>query len=97
MKWQYDESTGEIVQWRGRPLKRIGPTPCRTVVGCAKGVPEESRALSRANRQAYAHYETCSNVGRFPDDPIVARNARLIASAENEARAALRRQRGAME
>jgi hypothetical protein len=34
--------------------------------------------MSSRNRQALRYHLECDAVGRFPDDPIVRRNARLI-------------------
>jgi hypothetical protein len=81
--YQYNEDTGRVEQWRGRPLRRVRgqPPPCRTPQGCPKGSPEESRQLTRRNEQAYDHYLQCRATGRFPDDPLVARNAAIIRSA----------------
>jgi hypothetical protein len=38
------------------------------------------------NEQALDHYLRCRATGRFPDDPLVARNAAIIRSIENELR-----------
>ena len=74
-QWQYNEQTGEVEQWRGEPLKRVGNPPCLTTTGCPKGSPNAGRELSDANWLAFAHYKQCKAVGIFPDDEIVARNA----------------------
>ena len=81
--WQYNEETGEVEHWRGKPLERAGKPPCRTSRGCAKGSPEDSKTLTRENTQALEHYLECQAVNRFPDDPIVRRNARAIQTAFN--------------
>lgn len=82
---------GQRVMVRGEPLKRTAQVPTLCQLGrCPKGTPEESRELSEANRQAWSHYRRCRAVGRFPDDPVVARNAEVIESAEAEAAAILR-------
>ena len=52
---------------------------CRREEGCPKGTPENSRALSESNQRCYEHYLECRAVGKFPDDPIVRRNAAIIA------------------
>jgi hypothetical protein len=41
--------------------------------------------LSGRNLRAYVHYRECRAVGRFPDDAIVRKNARLIRDAEEMA------------
>jgi hypothetical protein len=51
-------------------------------MGCAKGTPENSRALSPKNVLAYHHYLKCSATGRWPDDHIVLQNAGIIREAE---------------
>ena len=81
-KFHYDEDTGEVHQWRGQPMERRGndKAPCRMKPdGCPKGTPEEPKSLTPKNRQAYHYYLECKAVGEFPRDPIVRRNAALIA------------------
>lgn len=83
-KWLYDEKTGKVVERHGIPIERPKGThpPCRLHIGCPKGSPENSRALTSQNRRAYHHYLECRAVGQFPDDPIVRRNAALIRHVE---------------
>ena len=84
----YDEKTGRRMEHAGKPVRRpIGTLPpCRTRAnGCPKGTPEDSRALTDTNWQAYQHYCECRAVGQFPDDPIVRRNAALIREAADSA------------
>jgi len=84
----YDEKTGERMKSRGEPVRRpVGNLPpCRTRAnGCPKGTPEQSRALTDQNWQAYQHYSECRAVGQFPDDPIVRRNAAIIRQASDSA------------
>lgn len=84
--YQYNDGPGgdrRPTLWRGRPLKRAIGTfpPCRYPdVGCPKGTPERQRVLTPQNAAAYLHWQECEAVGRFPDDRIVRRNARLIRS-----------------
>lgn len=73
----------------GNPLPRQpnNPPPCRPMrgrklIGCPKGTPEEPRSLSRKNQAAYWHWQQCSAIGSFPDDPIVRQNAAVIQQAE---------------
>lgn len=61
-----------------QPMERAGPTPCETELGCPKGTPDKQKSLNLANRWAFSHFRDCDSIGQFPDDPIVARNARLI-------------------
>ena len=80
----YDEATGrpyENPPHSGRlvPRPAAAPPPCRIAgLGCPKGTPEAPRSLRPANRAAYRHYCECRAAGRFPDDPIVRRNAAII-------------------
>ena len=79
----YDEQTGKPVKSGGKLVPRYSGkfAPCRyPALGCLKGTPEESNALNERNAAAYIHWQTCKATNRFPDDPIVARNARLIQS-----------------
>lgn len=83
--YHYDEETGKPYDGRdGSPAKRHRgcPPPCRTAIGCPKGTPENSNALSERNQLAYDHYKTCRATGAFPDDPIVQRNAALFREME---------------
>lgn len=83
--YQYNEDTGLVELWRGQPLRRVRgqSPPCRTPKGCPKGSPEAGRQLMRRNEQTYDHYLRCRATGRFPDDPLVARNAAIIRSVED--------------
>lgn len=83
--FHYNEETGKPYERRdGQPAKRHWgcPPPCRTQVGCPKGTPENSKALSPKNLQAYEHYRECKAVGQFPEDSIIRRNAAIIAMFE---------------
>jgi hypothetical protein len=88
----YDEETGKRKEDRnGNPIPRVKGTfaPCRypdpkqPEGRCPKGTPETSLALTERNRKAWEHYLECKAVGRFPDDPIVRRNAGLIRQIED--------------
>lgn len=80
-KLWYRQSDGLVIlDGLGQPMERVGPTPCRTNVGCPKGTPENQKTLTTANQWAFAHFLDCDAIGVFPDDPIVARNARVIRS-----------------
>lgn len=80
--WLYD-GDGKITQRAGKPVRRpLGViTPC---VNCPKipdGVVKDwhnAESLTEKNSAAFVHYIECRAVGRFPDDPIVARNAAVI-------------------
>ena len=85
-KWQHDEKTGlpvEVRKGTGVYHPRYSPLPCRST-GCPKGTPEAPKSLSDRNRSAYLHYLRGRAVNRWPDDPIVERNAMLIRSVEDE-------------
>lgn len=79
---------GEILRRPARvglPVLRPAgsPTPCHTCpkIPADSPVRDPSQAveLNAKNRQAYWHYQQCAAVGHFPDDPIVKRNAAIIA------------------
>jgi hypothetical protein len=84
----YDEATGR--PWEHPPhsgLLIVRPPgtrpPCRIAgVGCPKGTPENQKGLNAANLAAWRHDRECRATGRFPDDPIVRRNAALIREVE---------------
>lgn len=92
LDFDYDEKTGRPRKGRdGQYEKRLPncPAPCRRAFvdgesECPKGTPENSRALTEANKAAYEHYLECRAVGVFPDDPIVSRNARVIRDVEDQ-------------
>lgn len=80
----HDEATGAIVrQPSGQPVERtaVNLPPCETATGCYKGTPENQLDLSAKNRQAWQHFLGCRQIGRFPPDSIVERNAEVIANA----------------
>ena len=84
-KYQYGED-GKQVMWRGKPMKRgPGNRPiCRYGTDrCPKGTPEASKEMTRKNYAAYQHYIECKAIGKFPDDPIVRRNAATIRAIED--------------
>ncbi len=88
-KYLIDEKTGGFQYGRdGKPELRsmydvngvsVCPPMCRKPDGCPKGTPEKSRALNESNQQCYQHYLECKAVSSFPDDPVVRRNAAIIA------------------
>ncbi len=59
------------------------PPPCRTPKGCPNGTPEASHRLTEQNEAAYQHYRECRAAGKFPDDPVVLRNAAVCREAED--------------
>jgi hypothetical protein len=84
----YDETTGRPAEYPPRSgLMIVRPPgtrpPCRIAgLGCPKGTPENQKGLSAANQAAWRHNHECRATGNFPDDPIVRRNAALIAEVE---------------
>jgi len=85
-KFVYDEKTGQRSVRGGLPILRPKSTkpPCGYGPDrCAKGNPTAGRDLSLHNWQAWQHYLECRATGNFPDDRIVARNARIISSVES--------------
>lgn len=77
----------------GEPIKRELPKtlPCRKdpISGCPKGTAEKSIELNEQGKQIWRHYQECKAIGKFPDDPIVRRNARVISEIEHAADRAL--------
>lgn len=85
-KYVYDERSGARAAHRGQPVARPPGTrpPCGyDAAACPKGSPTAGRELTPANWQAYVHYLQCKATGRFPDDPIVVRNAGVIRLVED--------------
>lgn len=61
--------------------------PCASCPKIAKGDlphPSSAQELSERNKQAYQHWQECRAVGKFPDDPIVRRNAAIIQRLHDE-------------
>lgn len=86
-KYQYEENgpqAGTVKTLDGKPLLRRGPPPCGQPQGCPKGTPEQPKTLNPRNWTAYNAYLQWKAVGRFPDDPIVLRNAAIIRHVEDE-------------
>lgn len=84
--WMYDDSWEKQTRF-GLPVLRPegAKTPCWSCPKIPKGEPARPSSaveLSAKNVRAYIHYGECKAVGQFPDDPIVRRNARIIAGLE---------------
>lgn len=88
-KYLYDEK-GYLVTRRGNgniPLPQVRPagvpTPCAVCPKIPAGEPTKDRSkaieLTPDNALAFSHYRECKAVGRFPDDPLVSRDAAIIA------------------
>lgn len=93
-RFVYDEETGRRALRCGRPIARPEGTlpPCGYGPDrCPKGHPAAGRALNAANRKAYRHYQQCRATGRFPDDPIVMRNAGVMYLIEETVKRAVAR------
>lgn len=54
---------------------------------CPKGTPEFPLDLTPQNRAALRYHIACKEIGRWPDDERVLRNAAIIANATSEAEA----------
>ena len=81
--WYYT-TTGRICRRNGEPQKRPEDQllPCQIPeLGCPKGSPEKSRALTEYNRLAAEQFVRWDATGQFPDDAIVRRNAVIIQKA----------------
>lgn len=91
LKFLYD-AEGHPVERRGgtpeTPLYRerdeLSPADCRTAKGCPKGTAESPVELNDRNWRCLEHHRECQAVGRFPDDDIVKRNARIIQAVDDE-------------
>lgn len=82
-EWWYDPLTGETLKSKGRtgePLLRPEPKQvmCETSLGCRKGHWKDPIEVSQRSRDAIEHYKDCLAFGKFPDDPVVMHNAKLI-------------------
>lgn len=81
-KWWVDPLDGEYVKVGGKCLARgSAPLLCQTQDGCPAGIPTRQRRLTPRNKLAYEHYLECAATGSFPDDCLVAKNAKIIRSA----------------
>lgn len=88
-KYVFDEN-GQVVTYGGAAKKprmrgKNERTPCDMPVGCPKGHYSDPRTLTDANELAYQHYLECCAVGfraQEQADPIVRRNAAIIAGVE---------------
>lgn len=86
-KHWYDEEAGEPIRHNGLKILRPAGTPtlCQTEDGCPKGTPDKQNSWHEINRRAFQHWTACQAVNQFPtDDPIVRRNAVIIAAAYKE-------------
>jgi hypothetical protein len=58
-------------------------TPCPSCPKIHRDAPARTRVhadeMTPRNRQAFWHYRQCKAVGIFPDDPVVRRNAAVVA------------------
>jgi len=87
-KIQHDDNWRPIMQ-AGQPVPRpsgIKPPCGYPHIGCPKGTPEQSRALTTENMQAYRFHKECEAVQQWPEDAVVRRNAAVIRSAESVVR-----------
>lgn len=88
LSWLYADD-GHVVKRCGEPVSRPkgAPTPCHKCPKIPFGaVPVRANAveLTEQNYRAYLHYLECRAVGKFPDDPIVRRNARILRALQDE-------------
>lgn len=79
----------ERPQGSGKLLKRLPKQKppcwmCPKIPPKIKPIPENAIEISTKNRQAYDHYLMCKATGKFPDDPIVFRNAGYIRQIEDQ-------------
>ena len=86
-KHWFDPLTGSTCKIDGVYVKREGePLLCETPGACPVGHFTRRNTLSHKNRLAYAHRVQCTVTGKWPDDPIVSRNAEIINRALNDAK-----------
>jgi hypothetical protein len=98
-KWWFDPIAGQTYSQDGQPLERTEEELlCQTPAGCPIGSPDKKRTLSEKNQLAFEFDLHCRATGRWPEDPIVKRNAYIIGLAarrvseeHNERSAAARR------
>jgi len=82
-KYWFDEDTGTIVEHGGKKLLRpdYAVTKCQTEQGCARGTPENLKALNNRNQKAFDHWMQWKAVGcPDPQDAIIRRNWMLFES-----------------
>jgi len=105
-RWLVDEDWGFTLRDPGRQRIRRVVLPGRLSTPCGRcpklprdmalgeRTPAAGRALGPSARslRAIRHYLECKAVGRFPDDPIVRRNAWLLSEVERAFGQAERRQ-----
>lgn len=94
-KYLYEDKPGDFAVEPMRRPARVGlpllrppgaPTPCHQCPKIPSGVepsPLNAIEMTDQNWQAYTHYLECKAIGRFPDDPIVRRNAAIIRRLED--------------
>ena len=75
--WQYNEQTGLVETFGGKPLRRRGKVKCLYAT-CEKGHIDEPKAWLPCNAQAFSHWSECRAVGQFPDDAGVRTRAALF-------------------
>lgn len=84
--WWFNPLDGTCATRDGQQLRRCGKVLCETNDSCPKGHWKSPIEFSEKNQRAYDHYLECKATGRFPNDPIVLRNARIIEEAIRAAR-----------
>lgn len=90
-KWLHVD--GIVTRRVGLPVARPKGviTPCHTCPKTADAPVRDRRHATEPtdrSRRVLRHYRECRAVGRFPDDPIVRRNAGLIREVEDALAAA---------
>lgn len=74
---------GQTQELRELSIESAKPFCRRKDKSCPKGNPEEPKTLSENNQNCYEHYRECRAVGKFPEEPIVLRNAAIIREIED--------------
>lgn len=94
-KFHYDEKWDPVMipaDPSGRTKKHMPRGPrdplacsiCPKIPLGAVPVPKNAVELSPKNYRAWRHYLECRAVGKFPDDPIVRRNASILRELYDE-------------
>lgn len=89
-RWMYDDINGGFgprTVRGGRPVPRVGPTPCARCPKIPPGAapkPENAVELSPELAECIRFYRECKAVGSFPDDPLVRAAAVAVAAADDD-------------
>lgn len=86
----YGLEDGELRRWpdgtpKRRPLNTVLPCGgCPKIPKGAEPSPRNAQELNDRLWLAYQHYRRCRAVNRWPEDPIIERNAEIIREVEDD-------------